>query len=125
MGKKLFGNPYSVSGVRPATSAVSPNMYQRSFGDRPKIGYAAAGKPTVQHSGGQSGMFKTPLGKMSPEELKDFQSVLSEMEIETKREFVGDLYRGEDKQYAYEPSIFNDSTADEYKKRKQRYKYLA
>lgn len=40
---------YSVSGVQPATSAVSPNMYQRSFGDMPNIGYAAAGKPTVQY----------------------------------------------------------------------------
>ena len=70
-------------------------------------------------------MLKNPFGKMSPEELKDFQEVLKEMSLDMKPEFVGDLYRGEDKQYAYEPSIFSDATADEYKKRKQRYKYLA
>ena len=124
--KKLFGTPYSANNV--IRSTPYPTNRWQGEGDTVRgrnIGYASAGKPTVQYGGGQAGMFKNPLGKMSPEELKDFQEVLKEMNFNMKPEFVGDLYRGENKQYAYEPSIFSDATADEYKKRKQRYKYLA
>ena len=122
--KKLFGTPYSVSGVRPATSAVSPNMYQRSFGDRPNIGYASAGKPTVQYGGGQPGMFKNPLGKMSPEELKDFQEVLKEMNLDMKPEFVAGGNYGRTQEYANQPFLFNEATAAEYQKRKKLFPHV-
>jgi len=122
--KKLFGTPYSVSGVRPALSRSV--VGDRSLpSNRYALGAAAAGKPTVQYGGGQAGMFKNPLGKMSPEELKDFQEVLKEMNLDMKPEFVAGGRYGRQEQYAYEPSIFNDATADEYKKRRERNKYLA
>ena len=123
---KLFGTPYSVSGVRPATSAVSPNMYQRSFGDRPNIGYASAGKPTVQYGGGQPGMFKNPLGKMSPEELKDFQEVLKEMNFNMKPEFVspGRTNQPQMGSFKHQPFLFDESTGAEYQKRKKLFPYV-
>ena len=62
---------YSVSGVEPATSAVSPNMYQRSFGDMPNIGYAAAGKPTVQ--------YHTPMAGKKGLSMKNMIKALTEM----------------------------------------------
>ena len=62
---------HSVSGVQPATSAVSPNMYQRSFGDMPNIGYAAAGKPTVQ--------YHTPMAGKKGLSMNNMIKALSEM----------------------------------------------
>ena len=63
-------------------------------------------------------------GKMSPEELKDFQEVLKEMRLDIKPEFVGDLYRGEDKQYAHQPFLFDESTASEYQRRRKLNPYV-
>ena len=63
-------------------------------------------------------------GKMSPEELKDFQEVLKEMRLDIKPEFVGDLYRGEDKQYAHQPFLFDEATAAEYQRRRKLNPYI-
>ena len=70
---------YSVSGVQPATSAVSPNMYQRSFGDMPNIGYAAAGKPTVQ--------YHTPMAGKKGLSLKNMINAMSKMKQPTGMPF--------------------------------------
>ena len=70
---------YSVSGVEPATSAVSPNMYQRSFGDMPNIGYAAAGKPTVQ--------YHTPMAGKKGLSMKNMINAMSKLKSPTGEDF--------------------------------------
>ena len=52
---------------------------------------AGSGKPTS--------MFKNPFGKMSPEELKDFQEVLKEMRLDIKPEFVAGGNYGRTQEY--------------------------
>jgi hypothetical protein len=70
------------------------------------------------------GMFKNPLGKMSPEELKDFQEVLKEMNLDMKPEFVAGGNYGRTQEYAHQPSLFNEATAAEYQKRKKLFPYV-
>jgi len=70
---------YSVSGVEPATSAVSPNMYQRSFGDMPNIGYAAAGKPTVQ--------YHTPMAGKKGLSMENMINAMSKLKSPTGEDF--------------------------------------
>ena len=122
---KLFGTPYSANNV--IRSTPYPTNRWQGEGDTVRgrnIGYASAGKPTVQYGGGQAGMFKNPLGKMSPEELKDFQSVLREMQIDTKPEFVGGGNYGRTQEYAHQPFLFDEATAAEYQKRKKLFPYV-
>ncbi len=63
------------------------------------------------------GIFKNPLGKMSPEELKDFQSVLREMQIDTNPDFVGGGNYGRTEQYSFLPF---DQTPELKKKRQEK-----
>jgi hypothetical protein len=75
---------YSVSGVEPATSAVSPNMYHQrfsegSFGDMPNIGYAAAGKPTVQ--------YHTPMAGKKGLSMKNMINAMSKLKSPTGKDF--------------------------------------
>ena len=74
----------SVSGVEPATSAVSPNMYHQrfsegSFGDMPNIGYAAAGKPTVQ--------YHTPMAGKKGLSVENMIRAMSELKAPTGMPF--------------------------------------
>jgi len=118
--KKLFGTPYSVSGVRPALSRSV--VGDRSLpSNRYALGAGAAGKPTVQYGGGQAGMFKNPLGKMSPEELKDFQEVLKEMRLDMKPEFVppGRTNQPQMGSFKHQPFLFDEATAAEYQRRRK------
>ncbi len=72
------------------------------------------------------GMFKNPLGKMSPEELKDFQSVLREMQIDTKPEFVrpGTINQPQMGSFKHQPFLFDEATAAEYQRRKKLNPYV-
>ena len=123
--KKLFGTPYSANNV--IRSTPYPTNRWQGEGDTVSgrnIGYASAGKPTVQYGGGQAGMFKNPLGKMSPEELKDFQEVLKEMSLDMKPEFVAGGNYGRTQEYANQPFLFNEATAAEYQKRKKLFPHV-
>ncbi len=92
--KKLFGGNV---GVRSYPDAILRGAARNQL-SVPQLGY----NPTPSQVWGKAsrmagptrdvsvpGMFKNPLGKMSPEELKDFQSVLREMQIDTNSDFVG------------------------------------
>ena len=70
---------------------------------------AGSGKPTS--------MFKNPFGKMSPEELKDFQEVLKEMRLDIKPEFVAGGREGRTEQYSF---LSFDQTPEQKKKREER-----
>ena len=67
------------------------------------------------------GVFKNPLGKMSPEELKDFQEVLKEMNFNMKPEFVspGRTNQPQMGSFKHQPFLFDESTAAEYHKRRK------
>jgi len=56
-------------------------------------------------------------GKMSPEELKDFQEVLKEMRLDIKPEFVAGGREGRTEQYSFLPF---DQTPEQKKKREER-----
>ena len=125
--KKLFGTPYSANNV--IRSTPYPTNRWQGEGDTVRgrnIGYASAGKPTVQYGGGQAGMFKNPLGKMSPEELKDFQEVLKEMNFNMKPEFVspGRTNQPQMGSFKHQPFLFDESTGAEYQKRKKLFPYV-
>ena len=90
MNKKLFG------------TKVYPDQILRGAG---------------QANARTGGIFKNPLGKMSPEELKDFQSVLREMQIDTNPDFVGGGNYGRTEQYSFLPF---DQTPELKKKRQEK-----
>ena len=71
------------------------------------------------------GMFKNPLGKMSPEELKDFQEVLKEMSLDMKPEFVAGGNYGRTQEYGALPYAFDESSMAEMQKRKKLFPFLA
>ena len=124
--KKLFGTPYSANNV--IRSTPYPTNRWQGEGDTVRgrnIGYASAGKPTVQYGGGQAGMFKNPLGKMNPEELKDFQEVLKEMRLDIKPEFVAGGNYGRTQEYSSLPYAFDESSMAEMQKRKKLFPFLA
>jgi len=56
-------------------------------------------------------------GKMSPEELKDFQEVLKEMRLDIKPEFVAGGREGRTEQYSF---LSFDQTPEQKKKREER-----
>ena len=62
-------------------------------------------------------MLKNPFGKMSPEELKDFQEVLKEMRLDIKPEFVAGGREGRTEQYSF---LSFDQTPEQKKKREER-----
>ena len=70
-------------------------------------------------------MFKNPLGKMSPEELKDFQEVLKEMNFNMKPEFVAGGNYGRTQEYGALPYSFDESSMSEMQKRKKLFPFLA
>ena len=78
---------------------------------------AGSGKPTS--------MFKNPFGKMSPEELKDFQEVLKEMRLDIKPEFVAGGNYGRTQEYSSLPYAFDESSMAEMQKRKKLFPFLA
>ena len=98
MNKKLFG------------TKVYPDQILRGAG---------------QANARTGGIFKNPLGKMSPEELKDFQSVLREMQIDTNPDFVGGGNYGRTQEYGALPYSFDESSMSEMQKRKKLFPFLA
>ena len=99
MNKKLFG------------TKVYPDQILRGAG---------------QANARTGGIFKNPLGKMSPEELKDFQSVLREMQIDTTPEFVrpGTINQPQMGSFKHQPFLFDEATAAEYQRRKKLFPYV-
>ena len=71
-------------------------------------------------------MFKNPLGKMSPEELKDFQEVLKEMNFNMKPEFVspGRTNQPQMGSFKHQPFLFDEATAAEYQRRRKLNPYV-
>ena len=110
--RKILPMPYSYShgSVDPGLVAANARVASRMAG------------PTSDVS--VPGMFKNPLGKMSPEELKDFREVLKEMNLDMKPEFVAGGNYGRTQEYAHQPSLFNEATAAEYQKRKKLFPYV-
>ena len=124
--KKLFGGNV---GVRSYPDAILRGAARNQL-SVPQLGY----NPTPSQVWGKAsrmagptrdvsvpGMFKNPLGKMSPEELKDFQSVLREMQIDTKPEFVrpGTINQPQMGSFKHQPFLFDEATAAEYQRRKK------
>ena len=70
---------YSVSGVEPATSAVHQRFSEGSFGDMPNIGYAAAGKPTVQ--------YHTPMAGKKGLSMENMINAMSKLKSPTGKDF--------------------------------------
>ena len=92
------------SPIIPGANQAQTPQYDHTMG-------ASAGpkKPTS--------MLKNPFGKMSPEELKDFQEVLKEMRLDIKPEFVAGGREGRIEQYSFLPF---DQTPELKKKREER-----
>ena len=64
-------------------------------------------------------------GKMSPEELKDFQEVLKEMRLDIKPEFVAGGNYGRTQEYSSLSYAFDESSMAEMQKRKKLFPFLA
>ena len=127
--KKLFGGNVSV----PSYPDAILRGAARNQLSVPQLGY----NPTPSQVWGKAsrmagptrdvsvpGMFKNPLGKMSPEELKDFQEVLKEMNLDMKPEFVAGGNYGRTQEYAHQPFLFDESTASEYQRRRKLNPYV-